>query len=118
MVRFTASLAAVLALTAAGSALAASRGETIATQGTTGGVPPCASCHGVDYQGNPAIKAPALAGLSQSYILARLAHYASPAGKNPSMKSVAAALAPADRAAVAAYLASLPRVSGVAASGA
>lgn len=57
----------------------------------------------------PALKAPALAGLAKPYILARLAHYASPAGKNPSMKAIATALTPADRAAVAAYLSSLPK---------
>ena len=117
MLRFTAPLAGALALVGAGSALAASRGEMIATQGTTGGVPPCASCHGVNYQGNPALKAPALAGLSKSFILARLAHYASPAGKNPSMKVVATALTPADGAAVASYLASLPKAPAVAAAG-
>ncbi|HEX4741625.1 MAG TPA: c-type cytochrome [Caulobacteraceae bacterium] len=117
MLRLTASLAGALALMATGSASAASRGETIATQGTAGGVPACASCHGVSYQGMPALKAPAIAGLSQAYILARLAHYASPAGKNPSMKMVATALTPADRAAVAAYLASLPKAPGVAAAG-
>src|ERR1700739_3528161 len=104
MFRTTAPLAGALALMAAGSAFAASRGETIATLGTAGGVSPCASCHGENYQGNAALKSPALAGLSKDYTLARLAHYASPAGKNPSMKMVATALTPADRAAVAAYL--------------
>ena len=109
MLRFTVSLAGALALMAAGPASAASRGETIATQGTANGAPACASCHGVNYQGTPALKAPALAGLSKAYILARLAHYASPAGKNPSMRVVATALTPADSAAVAAYLSSLPK---------
>ena len=109
MLRFTASLAGALALMAAGSAFAASRGQTIATQGAAGGVPACSACHGANYQGNPAMKAPALAGLSKTYILARLAHYASPAGKNPSMKMVATALTPADRDAVATYLSSLPK---------
>jgi cytochrome c553 len=107
--RISWSLITLLALSAAGAASAASRGQTIAEQGTAGGVPACASCHGVRYQGTPALKAPPLAGLSKDYILARLAHYASPAGKNPSMKLVATNLTPTDRAAVAAYLSSLPK---------
>jgi cytochrome c553 len=113
MFRTTAFLAGALALMAAGSVSADSRGETIAEHGTANGVPPCASCHGVSYQGTPAMKAPALAGLSKAYILARLAHYASPAGKNPSMRLVATALTPADSAAVAAYLSSLPKAPGL-----
>jgi cytochrome c553 len=117
MFRTTAPLAGALVLIAAGSAFAASRGQTIATQGTANGVPPCAACHGVNYQGNPALKAPALAGLSKTFILTRLPHYASPAGKNASMKMVATTLTPEDRAAVAAYLSSLRKAPGVPAAG-
>ncbi len=52
--------------------------------------------------------APAIAGLSQSKILERLAHYASPQGHNPSMRMVATALTDPERQAVAAYIATLP----------
>ena len=109
MSQITAFLAGALAVLAAGAASAAPLGKTIAEQGDGKGVPACSSCHGVDYQGAPALKAPAIAGLSKAFILARLAHYASPAGKNPSMKMVATALNPPERQAVAAYLSSLPK---------
>jgi cytochrome c553 len=107
MIKIAASFAGAMALLAAGAASASSIGQAIAEQGNSQGAPPCSSCHGSSYQGNPAIKAPALAGLSSGYIVARLAHYASAEGHNPSMKQVATALSPSDRQAVAAYLSSL-----------
>jgi cytochrome c553 len=107
--QITAFLAGALAVLAAGATSAAPLGKTIAEQGDDKGVPACSSCHGVNYDGEPALKAPAIAGLSKAFILARLAHYASPAGKNPSMKMVATALNPPERQAVAAYLSSLPK---------
>jgi cytochrome c553 len=109
LVQITAFLTTVLATLAVGAASAAPLGKTIAEQGDGKSAPPCNSCHGARYQGNPAIKAPAIAGLSRAYILARLAHYASPAGKNPSMKAVATALTPAESQAVATYLSTLPK---------
>jgi cytochrome c553 len=83
-------------------------GEVIAHQGD-GSAPACTGCHGPAFQGNPAMKAPALAGLASSFILARLAHYAGPTGHNPAMRAVAQALTPADRQAVAQYLSTLPK---------
>jgi cytochrome c553 len=53
-------------------------GHHITEQGSPRGAPPCTSCHGARLQGNEAIKAPALAGKSAAYIVARLDHYASP----------------------------------------
>ena len=36
---------------------------------------PCRSCHGNDGWGSPAIHAPAIAGLSENYLLRQLTHY-------------------------------------------
>lgn len=79
-------------------------GAHIVTSGSAGGAMACVSCHGANLMGNPAIKAPQLAGKPASYILARLAHYASPEGHNALMKAVATALTPPEKQAVAVYL--------------
>lgn len=83
-------------------------GAEIAHQGNNNGAPACTSCHGERFQGEPELKAPALAGLPAAFILSRLAHYAGPDGHNPSMRQVATALGAEERQAVAAYLSSLP----------
>jgi cytochrome c553 len=106
MIRIASCLALAVALIAADTAMASSLGQTIAEQGA-GQAPPCSSCHGASFEGNPAVKAPALAGRPADYIVARLAHYASPEGHNALMKQVATALSPAQRTAVATYLSSL-----------
>ena len=85
----------------------AALGARIAAQGSPSGAPACAACHGVQLHGTPALKAPGIAGLSSAFILSRLDHYAGPQGHNPSMKQVATSLTPAERKAVAAYLAGL-----------
>jgi cytochrome c553 len=82
-------------------------GTEIAHHGNGDGAPPCTTCHGESFQGEPSLKAPALAGLSAAFILSRLAHYAGPDGHNPSMRQVATALRPDEREAVANYLSSL-----------
>jgi cytochrome c553 len=82
-------------------------GARIVAQGTPSGAPACVACHGADLHGITALKSPAIAGRPASYILARLAHYASAEGHNAQMKQVATALSPADRQAVADYLAGL-----------
>jgi cytochrome c553 len=83
-------------------------GQEIARQGNSDGAPACTTCHGGQFQGDAALKAPALAGLPSAFILSRLAHYAGPDGHNASMRQVATALSPGEREAVAAYLSSLP----------
>jgi cytochrome c553 len=83
-------------------------GTEIAHRGNGDGAPACTSCHGEHFQGEPTLKAPALAGLPAAFILSRLAHYAGPDGHNPFMRQVAAALRPEERQAVAAYLSSVP----------
>jgi cytochrome c553 len=82
-------------------------GNDIAHQGV-GTVPACTACHGLAFQGQPAIKAPALAGLPSAFIIARLEHYAGPTGHNATMRAVAQGLTNAERQAVAEYLATLP----------
>ena len=94
---------AVLVLAAAGP-----DGSIIAHNGNGHGALPCVVCHGQHFQGTPAVHVPALAGLPTATILARLAHYAGPNGHNAAMRQVATALSPAERRAVAGYLAGLP----------
>jgi len=86
---------------------AGSDGHAIAIHGNGHGAMACSTCHGQNFQGNAAVRAPALAGLPATTILARLAHYASPEGHNAMMRQVATSLTPTERQAVAAYLASL-----------
>jgi cytochrome c553 len=92
--------------TAAGMSLS---GQEIAHQGNGIGAPACTNCHGEQFQGDTALKAPAVAGLPQEFILSRLAHYAGPDGHNASMRQVATGLSLEEREAVAAYLSSLPQ---------
>jgi cytochrome c553 len=84
-------------------------GSVIAHNGNGHGALACTTCHGQNFEGTLAVHAPALAGLPAATILARLAHYAGPKGHNEMMRQVATALSPADRRAVATYLAGLPR---------
>jgi cytochrome c553 len=82
-------------------------GAAIAHSGNGHGALACTTCHGESFQGNAAVRAPALAGLLQTTILSRLAHYAGPTGHNAMMRQVATSLSPAERKAVAVYLSSL-----------
>jgi cytochrome c553 len=100
-------LACMFLLAALPAWAAAPDGQTIAEQGNGHGAIACAACHGQNYGGNPAIDAPALAGLPAATIEAKLAHFAS--GHNAMMTPVATALTPAEREAVAIYLASRPK---------
>lgn len=86
-------------------------GRSIVEHGNANGAPPCSSCHGSRLEGNPAIHAPAIAGLPAATIVGRLDHYASPEGHNPLMKQVATALSHPEREAVAGYIARLPKVA-------
>jgi cytochrome c553 len=108
MTRLQRALMATLALPAVAGAAPGPKGQDIAEHGNSKEAPACLLCHGPDYRGNIALKAPALAGLPAAFILARLAHYAGPDGHNPAMRQVATALDLAERQAVADYLASLP----------
>lgn len=83
-------------------------GRLILQRGSAGGAPACTSCHGSALQGSAATGAPALAGRPAAFIIARLDHYAGPAGHNATMRQVATALSPSERKAVAATIARLP----------
>ncbi|MDE2171075.1 MAG: c-type cytochrome [Sphingomonadales bacterium] len=111
MTRFDLFLAsgALLLLAPDGAQAAPDLGAQIVTQGAPSGTPPCAACHGPQLHGVAALKTPAIAGLSADYILARLAHYASPEGHNAQMKQVGMSLTPAEKQAVAAYVATMKR---------
>jgi cytochrome c553 len=86
------------------------QGRRIFEQGSTGGAPACASCHGPRGHGQQAF--PRIASQAAGYTLAQLKVYRdAPRFNNPlatAMKQVAVKLGEADMRAVAAYLASLP----------
>jgi cytochrome c553 len=87
---------------------AAPSGADIAAHGTHHGALPCMACHGTEFQGNPSIGAPRLAGLPAATTLAALNAIGSgKLGTNIVMQNIAAALTPAERAAVANYFAGL-----------
>ena len=77
---------------------------------------PCASCHGVQAEGNQTLQAPALAGLSADYLSRQLEHFkAGRRGSDPAdsiaapMRAMAATLVDEQAVkAVATYLAGLP----------
>jgi cytochrome c553 len=111
MKAFTIPLVPLIGLVAFGARAAEGTsltGTEIAHHGNGDGAPACTSCHGEHFQGEPTLKAPALAGLPAAFILSRLAHYAGPDGHNPLMRQVATSLSPEEREAVADYLSSLP----------
>jgi cytochrome c553 len=101
-----ASLASALALLAQAALPASGAGRAIVEHGNGHGAGACATCHGARLQGT--LGAPALAGRPAGYILQRLDHYASPQSHNAFMKMVATSLTPAERQAVAGYIAHLP----------
>jgi cytochrome c553 len=76
----------------------------------------CASCHGAQAEGNPALQAPVLAGLSASYLSRQLQHFKSGRrGSDPAdsaaapMRAIAASLEDEQAvSALATYLAALP----------
>jgi cytochrome c553 len=99
---------AMLALISLLLGAAAPSGADIASHGTNHGALPCMACHGTEFQGNPSIGAPPLAGQPEVTTLAALTAIASgKLGTNTAMQNIAASLTPAERAAVASYFAGL-----------
>lgn len=93
---------------AAGAAPGASTGAAIVAHGAPGGITPCKVCHGMQLQGNPAIGAPALAGLPESAVQTALSAIAAgKQGNNFLMHRIARTLTPVQRNDIAAYLSSL-----------
>jgi cytochrome c553 len=100
-------LCACIALPAsAQNAAAIAKGRRIAMQGTPAGVSPCSSCHGANGEGAAAF--PRLAAAGGAYLQAQLDAFANGSRQNAVMQPFAQKLAPDERAAVAAYFASLP----------
>lgn len=90
-------------------AAAAPDGQQIVLHGNGNGALPCAACHGESGQGKPSTGAPALAGKQAADIVSALNVMAAGQGGTGLMQSIAGALTPDERQAVAAYFASLPR---------
>jgi cytochrome c553 len=98
---------AALALPIRATAQKAERAANITRSGNGHGAPACVSCHGPRLLGNPALGSPRIAGQSAPYIAAQLQALASGARTSPIMLSVAKALSPAERDALARYLSGL-----------
>lgn len=84
-------------------------GSDIALKGANG-QPPCISCHGAKGEGLPAAGYPFLAAQPAQYLSQQLSHFADGSRKQAVMQPLAKALSEEQRAAVAAYYASLPPV--------
>ena len=84
-------------------------GKGIFLHGNDTGAMPCAACHGSQAQGNAATGAPRLAGLPEAAIVADLKSFAAGEGGTATMQFIAQALSPQEMAAVARYIASLPK---------
>lgn len=92
-----------------GLAYAAPDGKEIALHGNGNGALPCAACHGVNGAGNSSMGAPPLAGLPAGGIVESLDQFAQGQGGTPMMQTIAQALSPDEKDAVAAYFAGLPK---------
>lgn len=82
-------------------------GRTIASQGTSGGSPACAACHGADGAGNAAAGFPRLAGIDADYLAHQMRAYEKNR-EDPIMAPIVAALTDREIRDVSAYYASLP----------
>lgn len=83
-------------------------GATIATQGTTKGIPACISCHGAKGEGNAAAGFPRLAGAGAPYLKAQLDAFANGQRQSTVMQPFAKIMASEGRVAVADYFSRLP----------
>ncbi len=81
-------------------------GRQTAERGTASGVPACTSCHGTHGEGSGAF--PRLVGTGQAYLLEQIDAFGTGSRQNPIMQPFAQKMTPAERAATAAYFASLP----------
>jgi cytochrome c553 len=89
----------------------AEHGRDIAANGTQGGAPPCAQCHGMNGAGNGTDAFPRIDGQSAYYLFKQLNDYASGARDNPIMGPIAQGLSETERQDVAAYFGQLPYVA-------
>ncbi|MGH8116803.1 MAG: c-type cytochrome [Rhodanobacteraceae bacterium] len=102
-------------LSIAGAAYAAQPdAATIAAQGNGKGATACSSCHGKDGGGQPAAGFPRLAGLDAAYLERQLDSFANGTRDIPAMATIAKALTPDERHALAEYYAHMPIPSAAA----
>ncbi|WP_232845887.1 c-type cytochrome [Aurantimonas marina] len=87
-------------LSAAGAA-----GSDIAANGTAGGAPACASCHGQSGEGQPEGPFPRLAGINATYLASQLQDFADGKRQSDIMGSIAQSLTEEEMVAVAKYYA-------------
>lgn len=90
-------------------------GRDIAVNGVSHGVPACAACHLAEGQGRLDVGIPRLAGLPSAYIYTQLRNFADGRRIDDIMSPYAKLLKPEQMRAVAAYFASRPISSSVAA---
>jgi len=83
-------------------------GASIANAGNGSGAPACATCHGANGEGNPALGAPRLAGLPVGYVERQLENFASGKRVNAMMMPIAKSLSLEDRQVIAGYYAKVP----------
>lgn len=80
-------------------------GQKVATRGTSGGMPACASCHGTNGEADEQGGSARLAGQLPGYLAKELNDYANGSRKHPFMTPMAQAMSQRERSAVAAYYA-------------
>lgn len=83
----------------------AKRGEAVAAQGTSSGVPPCAQCHAFSGASDSSGAFPRVAGQSAYYLVKQLREFASGEREDALMSPIAKKLSPEETADVAAYYA-------------
>ncbi len=83
-------------------------GKAIAEHGIAGTMPACASCHGNDFRGEAKTGAPSLRGKTAADLMDKLYDMAGNSKDHATMAQIARHLAMSQRAAVTAYIASLP----------
>ena len=79
----------------------------VATLAAPASVQMCAACHGARGEGNAQTGVPLIAGQIQAYLERQLAAFANGRRESRTMSPIAGALSPEERAAVAAYYATL-----------
>jgi len=83
------------------------RGTVVAAQGTAGGIPACASCHGQNGASDGSGAFPRIAGQTASYLSAQLRDFASGLRSSDVMSPIAKMMSPDDIADTSAYYASV-----------
>lgn len=83
-------------------------GKAIAEHGISSTIPSCASCHGNDFRGEAKTGAPSLRGKAAADLMDKLYNMTGNSKDHSKMAQIARHLDMSQRAAVTAYIASLP----------